>query len=123
MARLRQLIEAMREVQVALGAAAMAARDDPAQKPVVINLRRQLANALRLVSAEMDVDAQMQEDPAFAEELRRRFSEMRTRIAIFQAKWPAVLLDNRDPDFLRVGDELRASNLAFVEWAMSMLRR
>jgi hypothetical protein len=122
---LRGIIDNMIQVQRALGDAALEARRDPARRAAVIELRRRFADAVRDVSTAAERDPQLQADPALAAEFRRRFSEARSRIAVFQAKWPAVLLDSADSDsdFDRTARELRAANRCFLDWAQATLPR
>lgn len=122
MAQLRKLIDEMVDVQRALGEAALEARKEAARRPAVIAMRRRFAEAIVQVSGAVDEDDQLRADPLLAQEFRNRFSEMRSRIAIFQAKWPASLLDDRDPEFEGSANALRASNRAFTDWAQSVLR-
>ena len=119
---LRRLIDEMVEVQRALGEAALEARKDPARRQTVIAMRRRFAEAIVRVSGAADEDERLGADPALAQEFRQRFSDMRSRIAVFQAKWPASLLDSRDPAFEASANALRASNRAFTDWAQQVLR-
>jgi len=105
-----------------LGEAALEARVDASRKPAVIEMRRRFASALGLMSAAVDDDPRFRKNPELAAEFHRRVSEMRAKIAIFQAKWPAVLLDCNNPDFDRSAEALRASNREFTDWLQAALR-
>ena len=117
---LRRLLRDMRAVQRELGQAALDARLDPTKRMKVVELRKKSNEAVLRVSAQMQIDPLFQADPALGTEFRRRFSEIRSKVAIFQAKWPAVLLDKKDPDFERSASELRACNRDFDEWVARM---
>lgn len=117
------LIDDMLEMQRQLGDTTVRARVNPSYRPAVIDMRRRFATAVLAVSSAIENDGFVQGQPELAAEFRHRFSEMRTKIAVFQAKWPAVLLDNHDPEFDRSAHRLRAENQAFTDWARKALKR
>lgn len=123
MTSVRDLIDDMLEVQRALGETVLQARVDPSRRPAVIEMRRRFANAVVAVSSAIENDAFFRNRPALAAEFRHRFSEIRSKVAIFQAKWPAVLLDDSDPEFDLSASQLRASNREFMEWARNALKQ
>jgi hypothetical protein len=122
MTKLRTLIDDMAGIQRELGEVALEARKDAARRPAVIVMRRRFAESIVQVSGALDQDARLQSDPALANEFRQRLSEMRSKVAVFQAKWPASLLDSNDPAFESSATALKASNRAFTDWAQTVLR-
>jgi hypothetical protein len=116
MTDIRQMLKDMRAVQKELGKAALDARLDPAKRMRVIELRKASNAAVLKVSAQMQVEPLFQANPQLGTEFRQRFSDLRSKVAVFQAKWPAILLDTKDPDFETSAANLRACNRAFDEW-------
>jgi len=123
MATLRALVEEMAQIQRGMGDAALAARQDPTKRPELVEKRRRFAQQVTLINAVMDEDPQLAADPELAQLFRQRFSAMRSKIAIHQAKWPAVLLDETDPEFIRSAQEIIDNNRAFAAWAQNVLRK
>lgn len=123
MATLRALVEEMAQIQRGMGDAALAARKDPTQRPALVEKRRRFAQQVTLINAAMDEDPQLAADPELAQTFRERFSAMRSKIAIHQAKWPAVLLDETDPEFIKSAQEIIDNNRAFAAWAQNVLRK
>lgn len=121
MAVLHELLHELRDMQLRMGDTAIQAQAERTSRTRMIELRRQFADLVRRISGELDGEALRQTDEELAAEFRRRFSDLRTRTAIFQAKWPAVLLDTRDPEFAASARRLRMDNKAFADWAIGIL--
>jgi hypothetical protein len=51
-----------------------------------------------------------------AQTYRRKFSQMRSAAAMHQADWPAVRLDEADPEYRRSVRAVRDANREFVGW-------
>lgn len=117
---MRMLVEEMIAVHEPLGRAVLDARADPSKRGEVITLRKQYSTAVIAISEAIDRDDCFDSNPALREEFRKRFSQMRGRVAIFQAKWPASLLEG-DPTFAEGAFELKVSNRDFITWARSAL--
>lgn len=115
------LLKEMRQVQRELGQAALDARRDPSQRQRVIVLRRQSNEAVLRVSAQTHVDPLFIDNPELGVEFRQRFSDLRSKVAVFQAKWPAVLLSDNDPEFELSAKEMRQANREFDEWVARAL--
>jgi hypothetical protein len=113
---LKTLITEMRAIQHELGKAAIAARHDPLARSAVIELRRRSAEAAVKVCTAVEIEPAFQSSPQLAEEFRARFQAIRNKIAIFQAKWPAVLLSDNDPHFVQSAQDMRAANREFDDW-------
>ena len=122
MATLRELVVEMVEVRRALGATALEARTNPARRSDVIRLRKRSAEAAQLVIAAIDEDSQLRADQELAGQFRQKFSEMSARIAIFQAKWPAVLLSHDDDKFASDREKLLEQDRPVTDWALRVLR-
>lgn len=122
MASIEHLLDDMLHVQRRLGETVLQARADPSHRGAVIDMRRRFADTVLAVSSAIESDAFIHDQPALAAEFRQRFSEIRTKVAIFQAKWPAVLLDSHDPEFDQSAARLRESNREFMDWARGALK-
>jgi len=121
MAGIVALLKEMRQVQRELGQAALDARKDPTQRQRVVLLRRRSNEAVLKVSAQAHVDPLFIDNPELGIEFRQRFSDLRSKVAVFQAKWPAVLLSDNDPAFERSAADMRRSNRDFDDWVAQAL--
>jgi hypothetical protein len=122
MERLRALIEELVTIQRAMGDASQAARQDPARRPELSAMRKRYAAHIVAVSQAIESDPQLAADDELARMFRGRFSEMRSGIALHQAKWPAVLIDGSDPEFNQSAAAIIARNRAFGQWALEVLK-
>lgn len=122
MSALRDLVVEMVKIHRELATMALEARKNPTLRPDVMRLRKRSAEAVRLVIAAIEEDSQLQGDPELAEQFRDKFTEMRARIAIFQAKWPAALLSPDDDKFISDREQLRALDKPVTDWALQVLR-
>ena len=124
MSKLRQYVHELRKAGIELGNEAQAARTDASRKSAVFALRRRYDSLVDQIKAELPMDPQMRSDPHLAQEFARRLSEMRARISIFQAKWPAIHLDSGEQAFLGESETLRNINIQqFYDWADELLKR
>jgi hypothetical protein len=112
-----QLIE-MRSIRSELGRIAQSARINSDQKKAVLDLRRRFADSMTKILIAAEGEPALRADPALAAEFRSRFADISAKIAIFQGKWPAVLLSTDDLGFAQSSAEMRAANIAFYEWAI-----
>ncbi len=119
--RLRDLITEMVDAQRAMGAAATAARADPARRVELVAVRRKFSALVAQVDKAIERDPQMLADAPLAREFRARFDAMRRGIAVHQAKYPAVLLANDSPEFQASADTVIHTNRAFAGWALEVL--
>lgn len=123
MSKMRQLVVELRKAGLTLGLEAEAARSDPSRKPAVFALRRQYNNLAEQIRMDIAQDPQMRSNPQLAEEFARRLADMRSRIAIFQGKWPTINLDRDNQAFQKEAEALRASNNRdFYDWAEQILK-
>jgi hypothetical protein len=118
---LRDLIDELISLRSPIAQAVHAARNDASKRAEVMQQRRRYAATVRKISDAIDSEIQFEADPALAQEFRERFSRMHGKVAIFQAKWPASLMDG-NPEFEDAARELRQSNQEFISWARSVLR-
>jgi hypothetical protein len=117
-----RLIE-MRAIRLQLGQIAQSARVNSEQKRAVLDLRRRCAESMTKISIASENDRALRADPVLAAEFRSRFADISAKIAIFQAKWPAVLLSTDDPSFAQSAADMRAANIEFYEWAIRIALR
>jgi len=121
MPTLRQLIEELVKVQRAMGVAADAARNDPGRKAELVAARRRFGDLVPAISKAIDEEPRLRADPDLAHAFRERFSAMRSKVAIHQAKWPAVLIDTANDEFIASATAVRENNRAFATWALGVL--
>jgi len=122
MPTLRELIEELVNVQRAMGAAADAARNDPGRKADLVAARRRFGDLVPVITKAIDNEPRLRANPDLARDFRERFSAMRSKVAIHQAKWPAVLIDTASDDFIASATAVRENNRNFAAWALGVLQ-
>jgi hypothetical protein len=122
MPTLREMIQELVDTQRAMGAAADAARRDGSRKADLVAARRRFGDHVLVITKAIDQDPRMRSDADLAREFRERFSAMRSKVAIHQAKWPAVLLDTANDEFIASAAAVRESNRTFAAWALGVLK-
>ena len=121
MATLRAMIEELIDTQRAMAGAADAARRDASCKGDLVAARRRYSDHVLVIAKALDQDPTLCANPDLAREFRERFSAMRSKVAIHQAKWPAVLIDSATEEFIASATAVRESNRAFAAWALGVL--
>lgn len=101
--------------------AEMSNRTDPEWKREFIEMRRQLQSQLVTVVAAADRCAQIKSNPESATKLREGWTKMRSTLALHQANWPAVRIDQDDPGYRDSVNKTRATNWAFVDLARQII--
>ncbi|WP_214622746.1 hypothetical protein [Sphingobium nicotianae] len=104
-----------------MGETAYAARKDASQKPALIAMRRAFAKQVIAVAEAAGNDPGLRANPTLEAEFRQRLAQMRSGIALHQAKWPAVLLDDGNDEFRTSADAIIKTNREFAAWALSIL--
>ena len=87
----------------------------------LINLRRQLqAQITELGEVAKRCDA-LRERVGPGQDFWDRFAKMRATVALHQARWPAVAIDQSDPGYQQSIAGVRAANRAFVALAKDII--
>lgn len=92
-------------------------RTDTQRKLEMVQLRRQLSLQIGVISAEADKNFLAGASEAVAREFRSLLSAMRRAVALHQANWPAVKLDDQDSDYHESVKAVREANSQFLQWA------
>jgi hypothetical protein len=99
----------------------LAGRYDEARKGQTVDLRRQLAHQMGVLS---ELGRQTLSAPADQElyaDFRTRLSAMRNAIALHQAEWPAVALDQAPQEYLQSAQRVLKAKEAFTPWAIKII--
>lgn len=97
--------------------AVISERTDEQRKLELVQLRRQLAIQIGVISAQADKSFLTDADHTVALEFRSLLSAMRRGIALHQANWPAVKVDEQNPDYRQSIQQAREANSRFRDWA------
>jgi hypothetical protein len=99
----------------------LSTRHDAARKAETVKLRRQLAHQLgvlgNLGTAVLSVEA----DKQLYEAYRSRLSVMRSAIALHQAEWPAVTLDDAPQEYHLSAQRVLKAKQEFTPWAIATI--
>lgn len=104
----------------------LAAIETGDSRRALVDLRRELAIAMHTLEQVGPPEVAASRLPtaeAVAEEFRQRFAQMRSRIAMHQTKWPAVLLDQALVEYRASAREMHKSIDEFLAWADALVRR
>lgn len=116
-ADLRRLLRVIDELDAVQEAISVAARSDGSErKGEIVQLRRKLAEHIATVGTFADA-ALAKDDGALLAEFRTRLSKMRTEVALHQANWPAVSLDEAPAEYEKSAAGVGRARRAFMSWA------
>ncbi|WP_298672434.1 hypothetical protein [uncultured Sphingomonas sp.] len=96
-------------------------RRDEARKSDLVRLRRSLADQMGVIAGAAAQSARLLGDEALAREFRRRFSAVRSAVALHQATWPAVTIDEGGAPYRESAIAVRQTNEAFLGWMRATL--
>jgi hypothetical protein len=96
----------------------LAGRQDNARKAETVELRRQLAHQIGVLSELGRLTLNAPSDQDVYTDFRTRLSAMRSAIALHQAEWPAVALDTAPEEYLRSAQRVLKAKEAFTPWAI-----
>ncbi len=96
-------------------------RADAERRHDLVRLRRQLSEQMPTISAAAEHCAPLIQHPELFREFRERFSAMRSAIALHQARWPAVSIDEGGEPYRQSAAAVRTRNADFLEWMDSLL--
>lgn len=79
--------------------------------------RRDLIELRRALQAQITLVSQTIDERAADDALREALNQMRSKVALHQANWPAVAIDRADPAYRASVQDVRAANNAFMALA------
>ena len=97
--------------------AVISERTDEQRKLELVQLRRQLAMQIGVISALADKNFLPGAEDIVGREFRSLLSAMRRGIALHQANWPAVKVDEQNSDYRQSIQQAREANSRFRDWA------
>lgn len=101
--------------------AAVRDRSDAERKQALVNSRRQLSEQIGQLGPVIEGDVDLAQDPDKQKEISRLFTAMRYSLALHQASWPAVKIDE-DPAAYRASSlGVKEKSDAFWSWWQSNL--
>jgi hypothetical protein len=113
LAILQRELKAMNHIQEQL--TAIAQRRDQERKIEMVKLRRMLADQIGVVA---QAGRTALPDQDVHNEFRSRLSVMRSAIALHQAEWPAVKLDNAPEEYSRSAKRVQKARDDFLGWVL-----
>ena len=108
-------IAKLKQIQQSLSAAAN--RTDAERKMETVALRRLLAVQVGIVGKAAEQDFLPNADAELAREFRQLISAMRRAIALHQANFPAVRMDEQSNEYHDSVKDVRTANANFFKWA------
>jgi hypothetical protein len=112
-----QLRSALRDYsRAANDVAAVGARQDEGRKRALVLSRRQLSEHVGILSTAIEKDEVLAKSPGEQQELNRLFATMRYALALHQADWPAVSIDDDPLAYRESSLRVREKSSAFWDW-------
>lgn len=102
--------------------ASISQRTDAERKLEMVQLRRLLSAQIGVISAEADKGFLAQAEHDVVRNFRSLLSAMRRAVALHQANWPAVKLDEQNSEYRQSVKSVREANAAFLQWASENIR-
>lgn len=99
---------------------AISMRSDTDRRGELIALRRQLGGQIVRLR---ETGAATFTDAVLSDEFRSRLSKVQSLMALHQAKWPAVAIDEDDAAYRGSAQQLADANHGFIAWVRSALVR
>ena len=96
---------------------AISDRTDDQRRHDLVNLRRGLALQIGIVSGAAERSFLMTADPQDVRHFRSLLSAMRRAVALHQANFPAVKLDEQGAGYDMSVKSVREANSKFMQWA------
>lgn len=109
--------------QIIAALAAIAARTDPGRRSELVTLRKKLSDHIVRMR---DIGVQVFNDagqPTLAHEFRSRLSNVLNLVAMHQANWPAVTIDDGNAAYRQSAAKLAETNRAFIDWTRDVLAK
>lgn len=122
MADRRELADALDRLEaIHAEIAAITARTDEGRKRELVEKRRALAMQLGTVAALADGAIMATRDAELVLAYRARLSNLRSKMAMHQADWPAVRLGEGGEAFRASARRMREANRDFIVWMRAAL--
>lgn len=102
---------------------AIAGRTDPERRSELVTLRKKLSDHIARMR---DTGVQAFTDVGEAElasEFRSRLSNVLNLVALHQASWPAVTIDEGNAAYRTSAGKVAETNRAFIDWTRSAIAR
>ena len=96
-------------------------RTDSGRKMELVNLRRELATQISAISNVAEKGFLVSADNHVVREFRNALSAMRRAVALHQANFPAVALDDQSADYSVSVKAVREANTGFMQWVSANL--
>jgi hypothetical protein len=96
--------------------AAVRDRSDAERKLALVNSRRQLSEQIGQLGPVIETDADLASNPDKQKEISRLFAAMRYSLALHQANWPAVKIDEDPAAYRESSLGVKAKSDAFWSW-------
>ena len=119
--RITAALDRLEQVQADLST--ISARTDDRRRADLVNLRRQLSDAIAHVGEVANPVVTRRCDADDQRLYRAKFSAMRSATALHQANWPAVTLDDAPDQHRESARGVRVANHDFVAWMRALLLR
>lgn len=97
-------------------------RTDEARKGELVKLRREYAEQIGKLSGAIEADEGLAANTDLRSEFRKRFSEMRSALALHQANWPAISMDENPVAYRASAMNVSKLQGGFLEWSAEQLR-
>lgn len=104
-------------IQLEQSVALIEALGEKERKHSLIRLRRSFVTTLGHILQEAGSDPRLNNSSGLASEFHRRFSALRSIVALHQAEWPAVASDIESAEYRASAVKVSAANIEFARWA------
>jgi hypothetical protein len=95
---------------------AIGVRRDEGRKLALVRSRRELAERIGDIAQAMEADAELKTEPDKQKEIDRLFAAMRYSLALHQASWPAVKIDEDPVAYRNSALGVKEKSDAFWGW-------
>jgi hypothetical protein len=96
--------------------AAIGVRSDEARKQALVRSRRELSERIGELAPAIEADADLAAQPEKHKEVGRLFAAMRYSLAVHQADWPAVKIDEDPAAYRHSALNVQEKSKAFWGW-------
>ena len=119
MAELRRILDEAQATHRQMQAAVATATDKPTRE--IVRLRTRFATLLAEMMGAVKSEPALQAKPELAKEFETRFAAMRQSLAVHQASWRSMAIDDNPAGYRKSTDALGTEQDAFYTWARDAL--